>query len=561
MESCEICGQSRSLEDGTIGVPCSGTCGRTVHAHCAAVTGVRLANADCGIFWFCDACRRGLHSLVPGPNTAADLPELPGEVWTEMFRDMSADQLLRMRLVCRRWRDIVTGSPALMAKLTVSFRGRKFKPDYLLPVSKASLRSFEGIDGRWWESFGQGLVEIEIKSRQYEDSPRIKLAGVLKMLKHTPNLRRLELGGCYLIDKHSVSADYCLEKVEKLVLDNIQNHAGRLKIFRKICPNVKSLVITWFEEDAVVDPVEVAKFVKGYRSGLEELEVNCLDQCLTELLKLDCLNLKKLSLTYNTPEEKEFKDDRKLMKLLRMHPSLEYLDVQGMLTFNNRNGMMLNELGQLLPNLKFLSIYASHVDPSFLHQIVKLQTFKMRGREKSLTSIRSSTFTDESHPNLRELHLTNVHLNDEHVLDTLPNLRILSLKKCKLDNWRAFLTALSALPLLQNLKLDIYKVACKPTPHTLHPKALTNLRYFKFTSHNTATKDTAEHMLVTLVTMVPNLWELHLKYIELGPEVLGAIFLNLTQLKRFVTSGCDTESVLSCHIRQQCCALEELNLK
>lgn len=222
---------------------------------------------------------------------------------------------------------------------------------------------------------------------------------------------------------------------------------------------------------------------------------------------------------------------------------------------------MLNELGQLLPNLKFLSIYASHVDPSFLHQIFKLQTFKIRGREKSLTSIRSSTFTGESHPNLRELHLTNVHLNDEHVLATLPNLRILSLTKCKLDSWRAFLTALSALPLLQNLKLDIYKVGCEPTRHPLHPKALTNLRYLKFTSHNTTTKDTARHMLVTLVTMVPNLWELHLKYIELGPEVLGAIFMNLTQLKSFVTSGCDTESVLSCHIRQQCCALEELKLK
>uniref|UniRef100_A0A1Q3EW38 F-box domain-containing protein n=1 Tax=Culex tarsalis TaxID=7177 RepID=A0A1Q3EW38_CULTA len=558
MESCDICGQL--LENRINDVPCSGPCGGTVHASCASASGVRLANADVGMFWFCDQCRRGLRSLTKNKQAvalgaaAADSPELPTEVWIEVFRNLSCNELLKMRQVCRRWRDIVTGCPALMGKLTVTFRKRKVDPDYLLPVRKASFKAINRIEP-WWQSFGQNVVEIKIQRCDYEADVRIKFEHVLEILQQAPNLQRFELIGCTLIDKHSAGVDFRLEKLETLVLDNISNHEGRLKVFRELCPNVKSLKFLWEDDETVVDSLEVAEFVQRAQNSLEELEVYCSKQFLAEMLKFERLKLKKLTAHEPLEVEALVEDDRKLLELFRMHPTLEYLDIREIVTFNDSDGMMLNELGQLLQELKFLSICASHVDLSFLLPIVKLQTLNLFGEGKRFATIHSSA-SGERHSNLRELHLSRAHLPDIGLLSlntALPNLRVLSLTGCKIGKWSAFLEALCDLALLQHLTLDISKVD-ETTRSFFSPKALTSLKYLAYTKRNKTTNE----MLIELVTMCPGLQELKLRNVELGEAILGAIFLNLTQMTKFTTSGCDAKGVLASYIRQNCCALEEL---
>uniref|UniRef100_A0A1Q3EWA0 F-box domain-containing protein n=1 Tax=Culex tarsalis TaxID=7177 RepID=A0A1Q3EWA0_CULTA len=556
MEHCEICDQSCLPADNTC-VPCSGPCGGTVHARCATFSGLTLTTVD-GLFWFCDRCQRGLRPLAKAnASSPVDLPELPTEMWIEVFQSLPAGMLAKVRLVCRRWRDIVAGCPTLLSKLTVSFRwsteDRKFKPDHLLPVAKASFISIKGI-GSWWHSYGPGLTEIAIEHFCMAPFHLIKLSDLLAMLKHTPNLKRFALIGCILTGKRSGRPDFHLNKLETLILEDILELGKYLRIFRKLfAPSpVKSLKIAWSENaghTAAAEPSEMAQIVEDSEATLEELNINCSYIFLFEMMFLRELRLKKVTLANEDYEDKS----RLLMEWFEMLPGLEFVDVSDMLVFSEDNASMLNEIGQLLPRLKFLSIYVAHVDVSFLCKIPNLQTFKLHGDEDTFKLIRSNE-CDEKLSNMRELHLWQVKIPNTW-LATLPNLRTLNLTSCSIDSWSDFLDALESLQCLETLTLVMTSAnATEPSPGTRRRSALPRLRQFKYESYDKATDDAFGELLA----MCSELRDLELELVQLNDAILGAIFQHLRQLRKLIATGCGTSRAMESHIRQHCRSLEEL---
>ncbi|KAL1382232.1 hypothetical protein pipiens_013290 [Culex pipiens pipiens] len=556
MESCELCGQTRSPEDSSA-VRCSGPCGGTVHARCATFSGgITLTTSD-GLFWFCDRCRRGLRP-VGNTTQQPDLPELPTEIWIEVFRNLPDGRLPKVRLVCRRWRDIVDGCSALLAKITVAFCSRtayqKVNPDRLLPVTKASFVSIKRI-GSWWHSFGPGLTEIKIEHFEMERFHLIELSDLLGMLRHTPNLRRFALIGCILNGKRSGRPDFRLNKVETLILEDILDLAKYLKVFRKLFSKspVKALKITWSDSAGYTAAAEPDDMLEDFQTTLEELTVNCSDSLLLQIIYLDLTELKKLTLI-----REGVVDNSLLMDLFKIHQSLEYVDISNMMAFNEENAPMLIKIGQLLPKLQFLSIFATHVDISFLSKTPKLQTFKLYGVERSFKLIQSNSFP-EKHQNLKQLDLSVIKIPANFAQQwfaTLPNLRILSLTACKIACWSDFLAALQSLELLEKLSLDMTK-AGETGPSPSPNKPLTRLRYLKYSMHNEISDDA----FGALLEVCSSLRELKLEYVLRGEAVLSAICRNLPLLRKLTMVACAKSNVMKSYIRQHCRSLEELEVE
>ncbi|KAL1395638.1 hypothetical protein pipiens_011107 [Culex pipiens pipiens] len=559
MESCELCGQTRSPEDSSA-VRCSGPCGGTVHARCATFSGgITLTTSD-GLFWFCDRCRRGLRP-VGNTTQQPDLPELPTEIWIEVFRNLPDGRLPKVRLVCRRWRDIVDDCPALLAKITVAFCSRtayqKVNPDRLLPVTKASFISIKRI-GSWWHSFGPGLTEIKIEHFEMERFHLIELSDLLGMLRHTPNLRRFALIGCILNGKRSGRPDFRLNKLETLILEDILDLAKYLKVFRKLFSKspVKALKITWSDSagyTAAAESDEMTEMVADFQTTLDVLTVNCSDIFLSQMMSLDQIELKKLTLI-----EEGVVDNSLLMDLFECHRSLEYVDISDMMAFNEENAPMLIKIGQLLPKLQFLSIFATHVDISFLSKTPKLQTFKLYGVERGVKLIQSSWF-HEKHQNLKQLDLSFIEIPAtfaQQWFATLPNLRILSLTSCKIGCWSDFLAALQSLELLEMLSLDMIE-AVETGPSPSPNKPLTRLRYLKCSTFNEISDDA----FGALLEVCSSLRELKLVCVLLGEAVLSAICRNLPQLRKLTMVTCAKSNVMKSYIRQHCRSLEELKLE
>ncbi|KAL1395640.1 hypothetical protein pipiens_011109 [Culex pipiens pipiens] len=556
MESCELCGQTRSPEDSSA-VRCSGPCGGTVHARCATFSGgITLTTSD-GLFWFCDRCRRGLRP-VGNTTQQPDLPELPTEIWIEVFRNLPGGRLPKVRLVCRRWRDIVDGCPALLAKITVAFCSRtayqKVNPDRLLPVTKASFVSIKRI-GSWWHSFGPGLTEIKIEHFEMERFHLIELSDLLGMLRHTPNLRRFALIGCILNGKRSGRPDFRLNKLETLILEDILDLAKYLKVFRKLFSKspVKALKITWSDSAGYTAAAEPDDMLEDFQTTLEELTVNCSDSLLLQIIYLDLTELKKLTLI-----REGVVDNSLLMDLCEIHQSLEYVDISDMMAFNEENAPMLIKIGQLLPKLQFLSIFATHVDISFLSNSPKLQTFELYGVEHDFKLIQSSSFP-EKHQNLKQLDLSVIKIPANFAQQwfaTLPNLRILSLTACKIACWSDFLAALQSLELLEMLSLETTE-AGETGPSASPNKPLTRLRYLKYSMHNEISDDAFR----ALLEVCSSLRELKLEYVLRGEAVMSAICRNLPQLRKLTMVTCPISDVMENYIRQHCRSLEELKLE
>ncbi|KAL9695786.1 hypothetical protein quinque_015071 [Culex quinquefasciatus] len=483
MESCEICGQTRSPENSPA-VRCSGPCGGTVHARCATFSGgITLTTSD-GLFWF-----------SANGDLDRGVPESAGWQTAKGAAGFAA-----------AGEDIVDGCPALLAKITVAFCSltgmRKFNPDRLLPVTKASFISIKRI-GNWWHSFGPGLTEIKIEHCEMERFHLIELSDLLGMLKHTPNLRRFALIGCILNGKRFGKPDFRLNKVETLILEDILDLAIYLKIFRKLfSPSpVKALKITWSESagyTAAAESDEMTEMVADFQTTLDVLTVNCSDIFLSQIMSLDQIELKKLTLI-----EEGLVDHSLLMDLFECHRSLEYVDISDIMAFNEENAPMLIKIGQLLPKLQFLSIFATH------------QWFA-----------------------------------------TLPNLRILSLTSCKIACWSDFLAALESLELLEMLSLDVTKAGetgLSPSPN----KPLTRLRYLKYSMYNEISDDA----FGALLEVCSSLRELKLVCVLLGEAALSAICRKLPQLRKLSMVTCSISDVMENYIRQYCRSLEELNLE
>lgn len=268
-----------------------------------------------------------------------ELPQLPTEIWTSIFDHLSSKQLLTLRQVCQRWKNVINSNAPLLAKLTVTFPARlticsTYKPANLPPAAKVHFKNVTiTAIGPWWTPFGQRLTELKLSSYSEVDH-----ASLLAMLKHTPNLKSFELSESKMSgERPSGEVDFRLDKLERLVLCGIED-AAPVEVFRQLCSGLKRLRISWdwFTEEQPVSAQEMVAFLQGLQDSLEELYVTCSEDSLVEFMKLDRLKLQKLTLAGDEHTDDD-KSKHLLMELCRMLPSLEYLKIKGIRTFDEQS--------------------------------------------------------------------------------------------------------------------------------------------------------------------------------------------------------------------------------
>uniref|UniRef100_A0A1Q3EW57 Putative beta-tubulin folding cofactor e n=1 Tax=Culex tarsalis TaxID=7177 RepID=A0A1Q3EW57_CULTA len=586
MAVCQVCEHFLCAE-ATV-VRCNGRCQRRVHPWCSRTSGIMLVGNGNELYWFCDGCRRGLCPAVQdtgntsgplqdtlrkltrrmdtmddslrrlersrggaaaGKPNLPDLPELPVEIWTEVFKGLSANQVLRIRLVCRRWKGIVDGSSVLMGKFTASFRDLAIDGDYepvnLLPVFNVKFKDAKiRAVGTWWKAFGPSLTTIRIGKDCW-----IKPSVLMEMLKHVPNLKTLKLVNIILdlsFHETNVVPDFQLTKLEGLTIAGIEEDYFYEDVL-KLCCNLKSLRFDYKN----FAPPEAARSVAGLHNTLEELHLNATEEFLAELMELDRLKLKKLTLAGNEIEDKSV-----IIEFCKLQPDLEYLDVQDSLHLDEINEAYCNDFFQYFRKLEYLSICLGsncQTGLTFLAHLTRLQSLDLAGRHQDYPSCLAAC---SQLPNLRQLKLRDINFPDtalQQWLTKVPNLRAITIKDCKFDCWSDLLEALESVKLLECATLKgITKVS--ETPFYYHAE------FTALKSLHLSVCEMSPDFLGKLLGLCPGLREFRAKHVKFDAEKLGIVCRELTQLDKLVFACCKLPKNAKNYVRENCRSLTELNI-
>uniref|UniRef100_A0A8D8L1W0 (northern house mosquito) hypothetical protein n=1 Tax=Culex pipiens TaxID=7175 RepID=A0A8D8L1W0_CULPI len=139
---------------------------------------------------------------------------VPANVWENIFQRVGVLQLLEFRLICRSWRGIVDGSPALMNRICIKFPpgfalDRDYEPDYLVPARNLTLEKVRiSAVNTWWPTFAQRLVFVSI------NDCTVSCSTLLQLLQPMTNLRVLQLGKLQMWKSSKVAVNFQMKQVE-----------------------------------------------------------------------------------------------------------------------------------------------------------------------------------------------------------------------------------------------------------------------------------------------------------------------------------------------------------
>uniref|UniRef100_A0A8D8BVM0 (northern house mosquito) hypothetical protein n=1 Tax=Culex pipiens TaxID=7175 RepID=A0A8D8BVM0_CULPI len=330
----------------------------------------------------------------------------PPEIWEHIFSYLTGLQLLRARLVCRRWRDIITGCPSLMRKLRIRLDNRElnsaidgsYNPTGLPPVADLIIQDYLIIGvGSWWPRVGQKLTHLTLSGGTAE------ISLLFGMLQQTSNLRSLQIREFCLLG--TANPNVQLNRLQELKLDHViypiyhfnKNYTNLLDIFDKIFPRVKDLRIRkiW-KEDFSVD--RLLPSIRALAGTLEALEVD--DAAVNVLRDLpELTRLRRISLHI----EPRFSWD-KWARFFRTQRLIEDLVIY---TDELSDTKVLRDIGRAVPNLKRLTLHVvDEIDTEFLQFMPKLEYFDLRGdlyHNVGLYRMGS--------PRIKELHLRDVDVS------------------------------------------------------------------------------------------------------------------------------------------------------
>ncbi|KAL9696626.1 hypothetical protein quinque_016205 [Culex quinquefasciatus] len=362
-------------------------------------------------------------------KSATTVIHLPPKIWEHIFRFIPGFQLLRLRLICRTWNDVISGSLSLMDRFHFRIIGRgrqermtrEYVPPGLHPmVTKVLVRNF-GIDGvgTWFQNIAPKLTELQLIECD------LSVEVLFEMLRQVPRLKKLIL--FYSRFTGSGEPDFRLEQLQSLMLNNVSYGAdgGRhiLDGFDRIFPRLSDLGIA---TDIESRKVEVLEWIRTIQVDLRNLQLPREPYIMEGLCQLKELRLELVSLNAIFPDDLEL-----WTRFCRMQPHVEIL------TITTNDAEILAETGRLLPKLRHLAlIVPGPVEVSFLGTMPHLKYLEISGILHF--SFDQVSFLNHSCPNLEQFALKNAATDDLfQFLRRSPKLTRMNLTDCDLDCFEA----------------------------------------------------------------------------------------------------------------------------
>lgn len=459
--------------------------------------------------------RARLGDAVP----AADLcPHLPTELLEMIFRTLDKKSLLRIRLTCRRWREIVDRKVSLQNRFGIVFpRGlvmnRKFRPENLFPAIFALLQQNKIIRiGLWWPSFGERLTTLFIWNCE------ISLPTFLEMLRYTPNLSELDMrGAIYTSTDEPRTADFKLHKLHTL---DVGFTARAFDVYSKIFPSLTSLIAPKRLNNA--HQLESCHLIRSVQTTLEKLAIRFTPFVLDQMSSMDQLRLRTVFLSG---------ESNNAVMLSRIQPSIEQLFVLD----HSLTSAQICETGRNLPNLKKID---TTVDldgtstASFLANMVQLTHLRIQGvRSPSLN------FCGHKTPKLRALDLKTFDLAQnclQSYLKYCQNLRILRLESCTVHSWSEILS--DELP--SSLRhLTLRKI------HVLENRAIFTHRTFNFENVSIGSCNVSASWIIQLVKLCPQIDYLYINETCVDDATVEEICRQARRLRVLCLHNCNITDV------------------
>ncbi|XP_038122247.1 uncharacterized protein LOC119770806 [Culex quinquefasciatus] len=362
------------------------------------------------------------------PHRSAKRPKLanvhlPPEIWEHIFRFIPGFQLLRLRLICHHWNDVISGSPALMGRFhfCVTGRGRqgRMTRDYAPPglntmVTQVVVRKFriEGV-GAWFRDIAPRLTELHLIDCD------LSVEVLFGMLRLTPNLKSLVLN--FLRFTGSAEPEFRLNRLTYLFFDHVgdktEDHV--LNGFERMAPCLETLDLGINIESK---KVEVLEWIRTMQASLRNLQLPREPYIMEGLCQLKELRLKLVSLNATFPDDLEL-----WTRFCRMQPHVEIL------TITTNDAEILAETGRLLPKLRQLAlIVPGPMEVSFLATMPLLDYLEITG--SNVYPVAKVSFLSHSCPSMEQFVLKNVETKDVfQFLHQSPKLARLHLDDCSLD--------------------------------------------------------------------------------------------------------------------------------
>ncbi|XP_039439140.1 uncharacterized protein LOC120420219 [Culex pipiens pallens] len=493
--------------------PCSGPCGRRFHPDCAGLNSltadVLTSGADRGLLWYCAECRG------------------PGAVWPPVFKLLNGTELLAVRRVCRRWRDLVDDCAELLERIPVRFPERTWIDEEYRPRDlprKARIVSMRhcivnGIGGWWAGGFAERLYNLQLVGCQ------VRHPVLVEMLRHMPNL--------FLLHMYS--------EVDVRPEDDLGQVRVRL-------PGLKQLAVhhvPWEGLMALDAPLETLiqdgpmwkqnvfnGLLKAVQGTLKVLQWGLNAEVMEVISTLDRLRL-KTAMPFNMCFSKE--EEPLILRLTRAQPSIEELKIR----LSRLSTVALCEVGRNLPKLTELSVSVNDDSkvsaPSFLEFMPGLKDLYLNYS----TNSREVIFNGYKCAHLEKLDLQfnlflsqnpphQVHL--KQFLNNCPVLRRLKLTVCALNSWSDVLTfALQPQSPLRHLTLNAVRALDRADLRPPGPGS--HLRCLRLSECDMTSED-----LTRLFTACPQLTELRLAKMA---TVTGATLGSLSPwLERITLTEC-----------------------
>lgn len=258
-------------------------------------------------------------TLHDDPPSRAEL--LPPELWELIFRPLSAAELLPIRLTCRRWLNIVTNSPVLLAKFSIRIEGslvlnRTVDLSNVLPAAKVYIGGIRitQLDS-WWPGLAKRLVALTL------DNCELTLPTLSAMLAQTSNLRKLKLNSISSFERcEHEEVNFRLDKLEKLAVGWV-DYEDILEFCSKLCsPRLKT-----FHVHGVLmeEPMErrIIQFMEAVQDSLEYIGLCPTGRLLEKISALKRLKLRRIQFG-----KCDFSTDQ-LVEFCRMNPTIEYVQI------------------------------------------------------------------------------------------------------------------------------------------------------------------------------------------------------------------------------------------